>query len=72
LQELAGKEYVPYFSFMTIYLRLGEIGRALDSLEKAVDEHEAMVIHLHIDPLSDPMRSHPRYHALRRKMNLSS
>ena len=39
-------------------------------LDKAVDEREGLTLHFHIDPLFDPLRSHPRYHALLRKMNL--
>jgi tetratricopeptide (TPR) repeat protein len=70
LQELARKEYVSFFSLMTIYLGLGEIDNAFELLEKAVDERELKMIHLHIDPLFDPLRSHPRYRALLRRMNL--
>jgi serine/threonine protein kinase/Tfp pilus assembly protein PilF len=70
LKELAKKTYVSYLSFAIIHLGLGEIDRALDWLDKAVDEHDSSILMLPVQPLYDPLRSHPRYHALLRKMNL--
>ena len=59
-------------SFPLVYAELGEIDKAFDWLEKAVDEHEGLTIHLPVDPWFDLFRSHPRYAALLRKMNLES
>ncbi len=70
LHERARVEYVPYFSFLAIHLGLREIDMAFDMVEKAVEEREFKMTHLHVDPLFDPLRSHPRYPALLRKMNL--
>ncbi len=70
LENLAEKSYVPPSIFASIHYSLGEIDKGFDWLERAVDEHDALLPHLHIYPLLDPMRSHPRYHALLRKMNL--
>ena len=70
LQDLAQKAYVPPWSFAVIYFGLGEIDRGFDWLEKAVDERDALILHFHVDPTYDPLRSHPRYPALLRKMNL--
>jgi hypothetical protein len=61
---------VPALSFAVIYPALGEIDKGFDWLEKAVDERLGTILHLHIDPLYDLQRSHPRYPALLRKMNL--
>jgi hypothetical protein len=70
LQELDQTAYVPSISFAHIYLGLGEIEKCLDCLEKAVDDHDSMItLHFQL-PDFDPLRSHPRYHALLRKMNL--
>jgi hypothetical protein len=70
LQELARKAYVPPSSFASIYFGLGEIDRGFDWLEKAVDERDGLIVHIHVDPGYDPLRSHPRFQALLRKMNL--
>ena len=70
LQELTQKMYVAPSIFAWIYMGLGEIETAFDWLEKAVDERDGFILHLHIDPVYDPLRSHPRYKALLRKMNL--
>jgi len=71
LQERAQKEYVPSFSFAIIYLGLGEMDKAFDWFEKAVDEREPLMLHSHVHPNFDPLRTHPRYQALLRKMNLA-
>jgi serine/threonine protein kinase/Tfp pilus assembly protein PilF len=70
LQELAQKAYVPPSGFASIYLGLGEIDRCFDWLEKAVDERDGFILHIHVDPVYEPLRSHPRFQALLRKMNL--
>jgi serine/threonine protein kinase/Tfp pilus assembly protein PilF len=70
LQELDQKVYVPPSSFASIYYGLGEIDRAFDWLDKAVDERDAWIIHLHVNPYNDSLRSYPRYQTLLRKMNL--
>jgi serine/threonine protein kinase/tetratricopeptide (TPR) repeat protein len=70
LHELAQKTYVPPLSFAVIYPALGEIDKGFEWLEKAIDEREAILLHFHIDPSFDELRSHPRYPALLRKMNL--
>ena len=44
----------------------------LDYFEKAVEEHDSMPFLFHVHPFFDPLRSHPRYHALLRKMNLEA
>jgi serine/threonine protein kinase/Tfp pilus assembly protein PilF len=70
LQELAQTAYVPPWSFAGIYFALGEIENGFEWLEKAVDEGDTFILFLPVDPLYDPLRSHPRYQALLRKINL--
>jgi hypothetical protein len=45
--------------------------KGLDWFEKAIDTHDGLISHGHLFPIYDPLRSHPRYHALLRKMNLA-
>jgi adenylate cyclase len=70
LQQCANKGYVTPYSFALIYMGLGNTYRALDWLEKGVNEHDGHILHLHVSPGWVPLRSHPRYHTLLRKMNL--
>ena len=70
LQELEQKVCVPPSSFGCIYMGLGKIEKALDWFEKAIDERDSWIFHLGVQPVWDPLRSHPRYHALLCKMNL--
>jgi serine/threonine-protein kinase len=70
LEEGAQKGYVPSWSFAVIYQGLGEMDKAFDWFEKAVDEHEPLMLQFNVHPNYDPMRTHPRYPALLRKMNL--
>ena len=57
-------------SLAEIYAGLGEVGKCLDWLEKAVEERETLTATYTNYPWCNPLRSHPRYHALMRKMNL--
>ena len=70
LNDRAQKTNVPPSMFAHIYFCLGESDKAFDWLEKAVDEQDALILHFQVSPYSDPLRSHPRFHALLRKMNL--
>jgi adenylate cyclase len=70
LQKLAPEIYVLPLTYAQIYCGLGEVDQALEWLEKGVSEHEGSIIHFHLEPSFDPLRSHPRYQALLLKMNL--
>jgi len=70
LVELAGRTYVAASAIGRIYLGLGEIDRALEWFEKAIEDCDGTMINFHLAPLYDELRSHARYHALLRKMNL--
>jgi TolB-like protein/Flp pilus assembly protein TadD len=69
LQTIGPNEYVPAIAFGIIYFGLGEMEKGFDWLEKAVEEQDLFHI-FHFGFLFDPIRPHPRYHALLRKMNL--
>jgi eukaryotic-like serine/threonine-protein kinase len=70
LQNLAQKAYASPYGFALIYLGLGEMDKCLDWMEKAVEERDLIIVTLPVSPIFDPLRSHPRYHALLHKMNL--
>jgi serine/threonine-protein kinase len=70
LQERAQQQYTPSWSFAVINSALGEMEKAFDWFERAVDEGEPLMLHVHVHPNYDPLRSHPRYAPLLRKMKL--
>jgi Tfp pilus assembly protein PilF len=70
LQDLAQKAYVGPYSFALIYGALGEIDSVFEWLEKAVDDRDSGIFYLQAEPGWDGLRSHPRFQALLRKMNL--
>jgi tetratricopeptide (TPR) repeat protein len=70
LRELSEKTYVPPMAIAWIYGAFGDAESAYDWMEKAVDEHDGLVAFLSDHAMFDSIRSHPRYHALLRKMNL--
>jgi tetratricopeptide (TPR) repeat protein len=70
LRERAQMQYVPSWSLASIYSGLGEMDKAFDWFEKAVDEHDPLMLHFHVHPNYDALHTHPRYKELMRKMNL--
>jgi len=70
LQNHAQKSHECASSFALIYFGLGETDKGFDWLYRAVEEHEYVILPYIIHPFFDPLRSHPRYKALLRKMNL--
>jgi tetratricopeptide (TPR) repeat protein len=71
MHELAARTYVSPMALAYFYILLGEMDKAFDWVEKAVDEHDGMIMNVLASRIfADPLRSHPRYHALLRKMNL--
>ncbi len=70
LHESALKTYVPPSGFARVHLALGDVDKCFDWLDRAVDERDHQILHLGLNPAYNRLRSHPRYHALLRKMNL--
>jgi eukaryotic-like serine/threonine-protein kinase len=70
MEDVAQKAYVSPSMFAWVYCSLEETEKGLEWFEKAIDECDGLIIHGHLFPIYDPLRSHPRYKALLRKMNL--
>jgi serine/threonine protein kinase/Flp pilus assembly protein TadD len=49
------------FAFAILHLKIGEVDRALDHLERMVDEHVGGVVFLGTDPCLSHLRGNPRY-----------
>jgi tetratricopeptide (TPR) repeat protein len=70
LSELSKRRFVSPFYTALIHLGLGEKNSALKWLEKAYDEHDHALGTLKVEPMLDSLRSHPRFEALLKRMEL--
>jgi serine/threonine-protein kinase len=70
LVQLSKTRYVSPAYIATIYIGLGEKDRAMEWLEKAYQARSATLAYLKVNPRYDSLRSHPRFTALLRKINL--
>ena len=59
-------------AFATILLGLGDVERALDWTERAMEDRRGWLVYLGVNPVLDPMRGHPRFEALVQRMQPSS
>jgi serine/threonine-protein kinase len=70
LEELSRERYVSPYHLAYVHTGLGEYDRAMDWLERAYEERAGGVFGVKGSFLFAPLRSHPRFQALLRKMNL--
>ena len=71
LQALARERYTSAFALAIAHLGSGRLEAALDDLERALDERSDAMVILGAYPLLDPLRRHPRFEALMRRVGLS-
>jgi serine/threonine-protein kinase len=70
LRERATRRYVSPYHVVFVHVGLGEHDEAIDILERAIDDRAAAAYAIDGSFLLTPLRSHPRYPALRRKLRL--
>jgi serine/threonine-protein kinase len=70
LEVEAAKRYVSPVALATILVGLGEFDRALDWMERAVEDRRGWVAYLNVNPILDPVRGLPRFEALVKRMEL--
>ena len=71
LYERARNEYVSPYHVAYVLTGLGEMDRAMDYLERAVAERTGASYGIKGSFLFKPLRGHPRFSALLRRMNLA-
>ena len=69
-KRIAQGKYQSPFRIAVNYAFAGLYSEALDWLEKAAEERTPWLLELKIDPTWDPIRSHPRFIALLKKIGL--
>jgi tetratricopeptide (TPR) repeat protein len=71
LEEVSARRYVSPYHMAYVHTGLGDYERAMDWLERAYEERAGGVFGVKGSFLFAPLRSHPRFVALLRKMNLA-
>jgi tetratricopeptide (TPR) repeat protein len=71
LKQRQKKGYIPAAAFVHAYLGLGDDEQALVWLQKAYDEHSAILQYAKVHPFFDPLRSDPRFQSLLRRVGLN-
>jgi serine/threonine-protein kinase len=72
LNELSAERYVSPYHMAYVHVGLGEYERAMDWLERAYSERAGGVFGVKGSFLFAPLREHPRFQGLLRKMNLGT
>jgi hypothetical protein len=71
LKEMTGTQRpvgVSPFMAATFFVQLGEKDKAFAELDKALDNREALLLYIKIDPRLDPLRNEPRFQELISRM----
>lgn len=68
LEEGAGGPYVPSLFLAIALTEMGQHARALDRLERALDERDPYLVLLDVSPWFDPLREDPRFARLRARL----
>jgi tetratricopeptide (TPR) repeat protein len=71
LQERARHGYFAPYHMVYVYTGLGELDAAMDWLERAYEERSGAVYGIKTSFVLAPLREHPRFTALLKKMNLA-
>jgi TolB-like protein/DNA-binding winged helix-turn-helix (wHTH) protein/Tfp pilus assembly protein PilF len=69
IDELKRGRYVPSYKIALIFTGLGEKELAFAWLEKGYKERDFDMVWVKVDPMPDLLRSDPRFHSLRRRLN---
>ena len=67
---MAAGRYVSPVAFSTILIGLGEPDKAIDWMERALEDRRGWLVYLNVNPLLDPLRGLPRFEALVSRMRL--
>ncbi len=70
LDTMANRQYVPASAVALVHAGLGDKTRALDSLERAYQEHDFAMVFIDVAPWFKNLRGEPRFEELIRRMQL--
>jgi serine/threonine protein kinase/Tfp pilus assembly protein PilF len=70
IEESARETYVSPVPFSILHIGLGNVDQAIDWAERAYDERRGWLAYFKVNPMLDPLRGHPRFEELVRRMKL--
>ena len=71
LNTRARQRYVPSYALAQVHLALGDKGKAFELLEKSLNDREALMVFLKVEPKWDSIRQDPRFLDLLERMRLN-
>jgi tetratricopeptide (TPR) repeat protein len=71
MHELGGRIHVNASAMAGVCVALGDLDSGAEWVDRAIEQREPIITTLKYWPAFDRLRSHPRYPALLRKMNLA-
>lgn len=69
LTNISGSKYVSVVDFAIVHIGLGEKAKALEWLDRGIEEHGSEMMLIKTDPRFDLVRSEPRFKRLLQVMN---
>ena len=70
LEELSSQRVVSPYDYAIIYAGLGDKEKALEFLQRCLEQREWQLIELNVDPIWDNLRDDPRFVELLKKVGL--
>jgi serine/threonine protein kinase/Flp pilus assembly protein TadD len=72
LEERLTSEYVSPVEVALVHIALGDMEKALDWTERAIEERRGWVAYLRVHPVVDSLRAEPRFDALVQRMKFNA
>ncbi len=71
LLDRSKREFIPPFSLAIAYTGLGDKTKAIEWLNKGIDQRDVLLPENFFDPLFEPLRSDPRFAEVERRMGVA-
>lgn len=71
LRELVSRQSDDWYGIARVYAYRGQLGEALDSLDRAYQHHDSNLFGIKCDPLLRNLQREPRYQALLGKLHFN-
>ena len=70
LEALKGDHFIPSFERAIIHLGMNNHEKALDELERGIDEGYCRILHINVDPKFRPLKKHAKFTEIVKRLNL--